>query len=484
MWETTVTTSVSRRKSTLRLAAEAGHIPCVDYTLSIGEYQDLDAKQYMHKIGLIVPATVANGHIECAMFLLSHSGILERAQFCRCGKKPATALACDLPKLSMILKDPCIMEKYSHMLLYLAAVTGCSPLFEELVRLGVHPDTRFRGGNTPLCLAIIEERGAEDIKQLLALGAGVNETNSQNRTPLYLATVFRSKSVIKVLLDGGADLEACGYRSGMLQTPLFRAVDDFGRNAPCLSRMRRGLRSQSNELVSLLLKHGANPNYADPRSGITPLWLAVRGELALRKFTRHELVELLLEHGADPKLATMDQSLLFWAIPFHRYDTIKILLDYGADPNDYSRNFDGSITHYSGKALSPLARAMQLGHYGTAELLLDNGADAHSPYWKKETSLVNATKSMNCSFIRKMIDTGFDVNESVKGQTALHMAVWKGNVEVAELLLRHGANPNIVIGGTSCSSTRSILDWAIHRNYKAMVELLCAYGARRLDDTW
>ena len=148
MWETTFANLINdepSRKATLRLAAEGGHIPCVDYTLATGEYENLTCKQYMHKIALIVPAIVANGHIECALFLLSRSGILERTGFCNCGGKPARSLASDLPKLAMALEDPHTMEKYGPMLLYLGAATGCSPLVEEMVRLGVHVDTRFRG---------------------------------------------------------------------------------------------------------------------------------------------------------------------------------------------------------------------------------------------------------------------------------------------------------------------------------------------------
>ncbi|KAJ5384288.1 hypothetical protein N7517_002199 [Penicillium concentricum] len=489
LWETNFANLLNEnepgRKATLRLAAEGGHIPCVDYVLATGEYDNLTCKQYMHKIALIVPATVAKGHIECALFLLSRSGIVERTGFCNCGVKPARSLVSDPSKLIMALEDPHTMEKYGPMLLYLGAATGCPPLFEAMVRLGVHIDTRFHGGNTPLCVAVIEARAPEEIKRLLELGAGINVGNSQNQTPLYIASLLRLKGVMKVLLDEGADTEARGTGSRVAQTPLCLAVTDFGIPVSNANYSRRAARSPSNEIVSLLLENGANPNYADPELGITPLWLAVRPQSTLQPFGRDAIVRLLLKNGADPKLASRNQSILFWAISHCHYDTIKMLLECGANPNDYGSNFDGSKTHHSGKPLSPLAKAMKLKHYQVAELLLDYGADPLVSHWK-ETSLVHATRSMNSSFIGKMIAAGLDVNESVMGETSLHLAVWQSNVEVAELLLRRGADPNIKVGGTSCYSSNSILWWASYcpsPSGAAMVELLCAYGARELYDT-
>jgi hypothetical protein len=42
MWETTFTNPMNEpvRKATLRLAAEGGHIACVDYTLATGVYEN------------------------------------------------------------------------------------------------------------------------------------------------------------------------------------------------------------------------------------------------------------------------------------------------------------------------------------------------------------------------------------------------------------------------------------------------------------
>ncbi|KGO69480.1 hypothetical protein PITC_014350 [Penicillium italicum] len=57
---------------------------------------------------------------------------------------------------------------------------------------------------------------------------------------------------------------------------------------------------------------------------------------------------------------------------------------------------------------------MNLKRYEMAELLLDHGADPLVSHWKKETSLLNATMSMN--------------------------------------LLRCGADPNITVGVAICFS--------------------------------
>ncbi|GIC92466.1 ankyrin repeat domain-containing protein [Aspergillus udagawae] len=95
---------------------------------------------------------------------------------------------------------------------------------------------------------------------------------------------------------------------------------------------------------------------------------------------------------------------------------------------------------------------------------------------RQHVTLVNATRSMKCMLIAKLLERGFDANEkSDTGETPLSLAVAAGYLEVAELLLRHGAEPNMRIG-----SFPSLLLLAIAKGYVEVADVLRKYGAKEM----
>lgn len=66
----------------------------------------------MQKGARTMPATVGNDHIQCALFLLSPSGMPERP-----GESIYTeAVTSKLDALSILLKGPCMMKTYGGMI--------------------------------------------------------------------------------------------------------------------------------------------------------------------------------------------------------------------------------------------------------------------------------------------------------------------------------------------------------------------------------
>jgi hypothetical protein len=121
--------------------------------------------------------------------------------------------------------------------------------------------------------------------------------------------------------------------------------------------------TRNTELVRLLLKHGANPNFIEKsQNGVeSGIWGYVYKE-------DNEIVKLLLEYGADPNIPWLfnpnRESRLYPLESFlnlhfepgdgmtldefkeKKLESIRLLLKYGADPSkiNYSgRNYDGSI---------------------------------------------------------------------------------------------------------------------------------------------
>jgi len=130
-------------------------------------------------------------------------------------------------------------------------------------------------------LDVFEAATAGDAKRIAALvdtdRSLANAVALDGYSPLGLASFFKRRDVVKVLLERGAKPSTPSRDQGF--TPLHSAVATDAGDATA-------------EIVRLLLDAGADPN-AKSKEGGTPLHSAA--------FTGHlEITELLLAYGADP----------------------------------------------------------------------------------------------------------------------------------------------------------------------------------------
>jgi len=130
-------------------------------------------------------------------------------------------------------------------------------------------------------LDVFEAATAGDAKRVAALVDAdrslVDAVARDGYSPLGLASFFKRRDVVKVLLERGAKPSVPSRDQGF--TPLHSAVATDAGDA-------------IHEIVRLLLDAGADPN-ARSREGGTPLHSAAfTGDL--------EIAELLLAYGADP----------------------------------------------------------------------------------------------------------------------------------------------------------------------------------------
>jgi ankyrin repeat protein len=148
------------------------------------------------------------------------------------------------------------------------------------------------------------------------------------------------------------------------------------------------------EIVNKLLKADADVNKPNT-TGFTPLFVAAQDGYK-------DIVELLLSANADPNKAITDNGItpLIVALSKGYADIVKLLLAAGADPNLVT--FD--------RGISPLMMATENGLMETVKLLLAAKA-------KVDHALT-------------------DTNE-----TALHFALYIQRNDIAELLLKCGADP-------------------------------------------
>jgi ankyrin repeat protein len=189
----------------------------------------------------------------------------------------------------------------------------------------------------------------------------------------------------------------------------------------CFTRLpRKAVADNAVAIGRALLDHGANPNvhFMAGDSKYTPLVGAIgEGEEGRPAHSQRDaLVELLLDRGAEP----YDQQVVY-------------------------------NIHFNGRVLWFLETIYQHSRRRGRE------KDWDDPEWK-------------------MLDMG---GYGSGARWHLDIAVEHNDLELAEWCLTHGANPNAAPGPRRRNRQRSLYDEAIHRSHVELAELLVRHGAIR-----
>ena len=228
-------------------------------------------------------------------------------------------------------------------------------------------------------------------------------------------------------------------RSLVQQRAAINAADPDGTTA-----LHWAVLADDQELARLLIGAGADAKKAN-RYGVTPLQLAaVNGSATLTK--------LLLAAGADPNAVLPEgETVLMSAARTGQRDTLELLLDAGA-------RIDAREQWYGETALMWAAAE---NHEAAVRLLVERGADVNQrssqlPFKNRRagqsilslgswTPLMYAARENAIDAGRALAAARADLNlTDPDGATALVIAIINANYEFADLLLRAGADPNVV----------------------------------------
>ncbi|CAB0037205.1 unnamed protein product, partial [Trichogramma brassicae] len=192
------------------------------------------------------------------------------------------------------------------------------------------------------------------------------------------------------------------------------------------------------EVVERFLDLGQDPNVRVRRTQETPLHLAC-------SFEAREVYELLLRRGANPNLLDNEKSTPLHIICLWDYEMIETWLRIC---DNHRNKFDLNVTNKSNWTPLKLALLFQRCPIAT-ELLLRRGADPN--YWDNDgwTALhIICREGVDVSLLALLFHVCEEVNQEVRvdapgpgGRTALHLALSKKHIILAEYLLRNGANP-------------------------------------------
>lgn len=323
----------------------------------------------------------------------------------------------------------------------------------------------------------------EAVRALLVQGADVNTAQGDGMTALHWAGENGDVELARLLVHAGANLEAA-TRVGSY-TPLHLA--SMGGNAA---------------VVSALLDAGSATNARTTTGGATPLHLAAASGSAAA-------VTALLEHGAaiDARESAWGRTPLMFAAAYDRVQVLSALLERGADPalacavvNVPAQAEAAEVAErLRNERLEKLQalEAQATGRTGTQEEESgrENRAEAQEEESQEEseareeseeeeeeeegprplsypelignkgglTPLLFAVRQGHVSSVRRLLETGADINQTSEGDhtSPLLMATINGHFDLALELLKRGADPDLAsdAGATPLYATIN-LQWA------------------------
>ncbi len=230
------------------------------------------------------------------------------------------------------------------------------------------------------------------------------DPNNQNYTPLQSAAELGQMRVAQYLLDHGAEVDRARSQG---RTPLYLAAS-------------RG----HNAMVELVLNREAKVDARDT-AGWTPLY-----EVAGRGFKT--VAETLLAHKADVKAKAVDgRTPLHRAADSGQLALVELLLAHGADVNVADNNGDTPM----------MVAAMNANNSAAIKALLAAKADLNAQDNVGRTALSYAVERGGIGSVGALLDAKADPNGGER-DLPLAMTVKTTGTNVAELLLRAGADPN------------------------------------------
>lgn len=297
-------------------------------------------------------------------------------------------------------------------------------------------------------IAAVKQGDRAAVRALVQQRVDVNVAEPDGTRALHWAVRAGDRETVELLLGAGADAKAAN-RYGM--TPLSLAATNG--DAALLER---------------LLKAGADPNTV-LGEGETPLMTAARtGNPAA--------VKVLLAHGANVHATEswIGETALMWAAAEDHVAATQALIEAGAEINTRSRVLDtpklkfprsgGPNTPFPVGGWTPLMYAARQGALGTAQVLVEVGADLNVQDPDGTTALVLAIINAHYDLAALLVEKGANPNlADDTGMAALFAAVdmhtvqWtfgrpapfltdtRDAADLVKLLLEHGANPNAAL---------------------------------------
>ncbi len=217
---------------------------------------------------------------------------------------------------------------------------------------------------------------------------------------------------------------ALGGHPDIVRILIENRVEVYARANDGTTALMRASTTNNADTVQLLIGAGADVNAWD-FMGWTPL-------LNAASFGHTKVIDTLLQVGAEVDQKNHEgRTPLSWAAGEGFDDSVRTLLSAGANVN--GRDNIG---------LTALMWASETGQIDTAQILIDSGAEVNLLAADREREVFRGTaiggETISATIARKQ-DESLDT-----GWTALMAAAAQGHIQIAEVLIRSGADVNAV----------------------------------------
>ncbi|XP_057325253.1 putative ankyrin repeat protein RF_0381 [Microplitis mediator] len=296
--------------------------------------------------------------------------------------------------------------------------------------------------NTPLHLAVVN--GYRSIvKELLERGADIRVVNSQGKTPLDLAVDKKFLSIIELIINKNVNDDL---------SLTFSKLEDH--------KLLHIAAKSSVIIVKKLLAKGLDVDSV--RDGMTPLHRAAQSGCL-------SVVNCLINNKADVNAVSTNKSYLGYSVLHFATDAevVELLIKNGARVNG-TRN-----------ELSPLCCAIKrCNDDQVVKVLLSNGANVNAVVKNKLTALHCAVTHKKEAVVELLLDHGADISvKDNEGRNILNFAYGcYTSLKIWEILVNHGADVNALDESTA-ENKQSLLHKAVKHRRVDLIQFLIDNGA-------
>ena len=332
--------------------------------------------------------------------------------------------------------------------LIIASKLGYLSIAKLLVQYNANINQQDSLGFTPLMFAA-KEGHTELVKYLLELNADIKLKELSGKTALKLAVDENRLKVVELFAaqpkspKKKIDLEALVFAIEKRNLQLVKSMLDSSgklnlKNRYGADALIKAVSLDQIEIVELLIKVGADVNFT------------LDGDVALHYVTSVNMLTLLLKAGANPNFLDRNNASPLIRILQGKckqkhilVEIVKQLLEASADPNLQDN-----------RGFSPLMMAIISNREDIAALLIQSGANLEAKTEHSETVLEVAINKKAINIIRHLIKAGANVNATnTVGTPLLFLPIaynqmykdeYPDPLPIVELLLKAGTNINQV----------------------------------------